>query len=177
MLVIRLQRVGKKKQASFRVVLQDHTWSPKGKAMELLGFYDPLHKHRTFQEERIKFWISKGARPSATVHNLFVDAKLVEGEKVSAWTPKKRKGKEAEKAAAETAGAEPTAESSDDSLDKSSDQAAMKSQEAMKPASTEGALPESQEKTEAEEKTDESADEQEKKEPSETPEVSPTAKA
>lgn len=91
MLVIRLQRVGKKHQASFRIVLQDSKWKPQGKALELLGFYNPVSKEKQFQQERIKFWISKGAQPSPTLHNMFIDAKVIEGEKVKAWKPKKAK--------------------------------------------------------------------------------------
>lgn len=111
MLVIRLQRVGKKNQASFRVVLQEKTWSPKGKAKELLGFYNPVTKEKAFQKERIQYWISKGAQPSPTVHNKFVDEGIVTGAKVKAWQPKKK-----EKPAAEAGKPEeqaPTAETQD----------------------------------------------------------------
>lgn len=91
MLVIRLQRVGKKHQASFRVVLQDRRWKPSGKSLELLGFYNPTSKEKQFQTERIKFWISKGAQPSPTLHNMFVDLKVIEGEKIKVWKVKKSK--------------------------------------------------------------------------------------
>lgn len=102
MLVIRLQRVGKKHQASFKIVLQDRRWKPSGKALELLGFYNPISKEKKFQQERIKYWISKGAQPSPTLHNMLVDAKIIEGEKVKAWKPKKQK--EGAKTSAEKAG-------------------------------------------------------------------------
>lgn len=91
MLVIRLQRVGKKHRASFRIVLQDRRWKPGGKALELLGFYDPHTKEKKFQPERIAHWLKEGAQPSATVHNMFVDADIIKGEKVRAWKPKKPK--------------------------------------------------------------------------------------
>ena len=103
MLVIRLQRVGKKKQAAFRVVLQEHTWSPQGKAKELLGFYNPIQKEKKFHTERVKYWLSKGAQPSPTVHNLMIDAGILTGAKKKAWSPKPKseKKKAAEKAVAE----------------------------------------------------------------------------
>lgn len=91
MLVIRLQRIGKKHQASFRIVLQDSHWKPQGKALELLGFYNPRSKEKNIQTERVKFWIAKGAQPSPTLHNMFVDAGIVTGEKVKTWKPKKGK--------------------------------------------------------------------------------------
>ena len=90
MLAIRLQRVGKKNQASFRVVLQEHSWAPKGKAKEILGFYNPVTKAKAFQKERINYWFTKGAKASPTVHNILVDEGLVEGPKVKAWQPKKK---------------------------------------------------------------------------------------
>ena len=91
MLVIRLQRVGKRNQASFRVVLQERSWTPKGKAKELLGFYNPVTKNKTFQKERIDYWISKGASPSPTIHNMLVDEGILKEAKVKAWQPKKKK--------------------------------------------------------------------------------------
>mgnify|MGYP001562991451 CR=1 FL=1 len=93
MLVIRLQRVGKKNRASFRIVLQDKKWKPQGKALELFGFYDPHSKEKKVQEERVKFWISKGAQVSPTLHNMFVDMNILSGEKVKAWKPKKGSAK------------------------------------------------------------------------------------
>jgi len=86
MLVIRLTRVGKKKQPSFRVVVQDKTKDPWGKAIDIVGQYNPRTKPKTvvFKEERIKYWLEKGAQPSPTVHNLLVDAKIVKVEKTKA---------------------------------------------------------------------------------------------
>ena len=96
MLVIRFQRVGKKHKAAFRIVLQDSRWKPGGKVLELLGFYDPHTKEKKFQAERITHWISKGAQPSSTVHNLFIDGGIITGEKVKAWKAKPGSKKEAE---------------------------------------------------------------------------------
>ncbi len=92
MLVIRLQRVGKKHQASFRIVLQDSRWKPQGKSLELLGFYNPHSKEKQIQAERVKHWLEKGAQPSATLHNMFVDLGIVPGPKVKAGGSKKGKG-------------------------------------------------------------------------------------
>ncbi len=94
MLVIRLQRVGKKHQASFRIVLQDSKWKPQGKVLELFGFYNPHSKEKQIQTERVKFWIAQGAQPSATLHNMFVDLGVITGEKVKTWKPKKGQGGE-----------------------------------------------------------------------------------
>ncbi|MDD5251397.1 MAG: 30S ribosomal protein S16 [Patescibacteria group bacterium] len=95
MLVIRLTRVGKKKQPTYRVVVQDKLRDPWGRALEIVGTYNPRTKPKTikFDEERIKFWLSRGASPSATVNNLLVDAKIAKGPKAKATVGHKKKEK------------------------------------------------------------------------------------
>lgn len=90
MLTIRLQRTGKKKQADFRIVLAEKTFSVSKKHQEILGVYNPHKKAFKVKEERVKYWISQHVQLSPTVHNLFVSHKLIEGQKVKAFnTPKK----------------------------------------------------------------------------------------
>ena len=91
MLAIRLQRIGKKNRPSYRVVVSEKKRDLYGKHNEILGNYDPLSKPKTInlKTDRIKYWISVGAKPSATVHNLLVSNKVIEGKKMRAWTPKK----------------------------------------------------------------------------------------
>lgn len=83
MIVIRLSRVGKRKQPSYRMVVQDKLKDPWGKFFEIVGEYNPRTKPKTLKlkEESIKAWLAKGAMCSPTVHNLLVDAKLIAGEK------------------------------------------------------------------------------------------------
>lgn len=105
MLVIRLTRIGKKNQPSYRVVLTEKTNPVRGKFIEILGSYNPRLKAKALNVEKIKYWISKGAQPSPTVHNLLVSEKVISDKKVKAWQPKKktveaRKAKEAEAAKA-----------------------------------------------------------------------------
>ncbi|NTV22076.1 MAG: 30S ribosomal protein S16 [Candidatus Yonathbacteria bacterium] len=89
MLKIRLQRVGRKHDPSFRVVVSDARYAAKsGKALEVLGTYNARFGTPTFKPERIKEWIGKGAQLSDTVHNLLIDAKIIEGKKINAL-PKK----------------------------------------------------------------------------------------
>lgn len=82
MLKIRLQRVGKKHDPSFRVVLTDSKNSTKsGKFLEILGSYDARKGEPHLEVEKIKHWISKGAQPTETLHNLLVDVKILTGKK------------------------------------------------------------------------------------------------
>ena len=90
MLKIRLQRVGRKHEPRFRLVLTDSKNSTKsGKFLEILGNYD-LNKTEgpAFKEDRIKYWISQGAQPSGTVHNILIDKKIISGNKINVL-PKK----------------------------------------------------------------------------------------
>lgn len=84
MLMIRFQRFGRKNDPAFRVVLTDKRNAPKsGKFLEVLGFKNPKTKEKKLDVERIKYWISKGAKTSATVHNLFISEKIFEGKKIN----------------------------------------------------------------------------------------------
>src|SRR6185369_16853436 len=79
MLTIRLTRKGKKNQPFFRVVVIDKRRSSKGgRAVEEVGYVNPLTKKRSFEKERILYWISKGAQPSPTIHNLLVAEKIID---------------------------------------------------------------------------------------------------
>ena len=91
MLRIRLSRVGKRNKAQFRLTVADGKRSPTGRFVEILGYYNPHSKEKVFKEDRIKYWISKGAKPSSTVHNFLLDAGIIKGEKVKSWSPKKKK--------------------------------------------------------------------------------------
>ncbi len=83
MLSIRLQRVGRKHDPSFRVVLTDSKNGPQsGKFLEVLGSYDARKGTPVLDGDKIKHWISKGAKPSATVHNLMIRTKVAKGEKI-----------------------------------------------------------------------------------------------
>ncbi len=84
MLAIRLQRVGRKNDPSFRVIVTDSKWKPKtGKFLEILGSYDARKGEPVINADRTKHWLSVGAQASGTVHNILVDLKLVEGKKVN----------------------------------------------------------------------------------------------
>lgn len=86
MLKIRLQRVGKKHEPVYRVVVCEHTTGPKSnKNIEILGSYDARDKNETkVNSERVQHWIAKGAQVSGTVNNLLINLGIIKGEKVNA---------------------------------------------------------------------------------------------
>ncbi len=107
MLMIRLQRTGRKHEPTFRVVLTDSKNGPKsGKYLKNLGWYDTRIKNKPEQidTEAIKYWMSKGAKLSLTLHNYLVHNKVITGKKLNALplhTPiKKEVAPEAAKPAA-----------------------------------------------------------------------------
>jgi small subunit ribosomal protein S16 len=110
MLMIRLQRVGRKHEPTFRVVLTDsHNSTKSGRMIEVLGSHDPRHKDMTkLDTDRIKHHISKGAQLSDTMHNMLVEKKVITGKKINVL-PKKtvEKKEEAPVAAAPVAEAAP----------------------------------------------------------------------
>ena len=120
MLAIRLKRVGRTNDPSFRIIVQDHRRSPKRThgVVEYVGSYDARKGEPQVNAERIKYWLSMGAQASDTVHNILVDQKVITAKKVNAMNkktpvkkevPKEELKKEAvvETAASETSSAAP----------------------------------------------------------------------
>ena len=117
MLAIRLKRVGRTNDPSFRIIVQDHRRSPKKTrgVSEYVGFYDARKGTPAINAERVLYWIGQGAQPSDTVHNLLVDAKIIKDKKVNAMNKKTKPVKEvpkeeAKKPTAPAAVAAPVAE-------------------------------------------------------------------
>lgn len=82
MLKMRLQRIGRKNDASFRVIVTDSRRGPKsGKHIDLLGSYNPKMNQVSIDGEKAKEWIGKGVQVSDTVYNLLISQKIIEGKK------------------------------------------------------------------------------------------------
>jgi small subunit ribosomal protein S16 len=94
---IRMKKLGRKHRSYFRIVAIDHHQPRDGRVIEELGSYDPMIKNtddRTrLKPDRIKYWLSVGAKPSERVAVLL----------------KKYLAKAEEQAAAKAEGAEPPA--------------------------------------------------------------------
>lgn len=83
MLALKLSRVGKKKQPSYRIIVVEKSKDPWGTSRDIVGFYNPRTEPKTVKidAERVKYWLGHGAQPTNTVWNILVDAKVVQGEK------------------------------------------------------------------------------------------------
>jgi len=114
MLKIRLQRVGRKHDPSYRIVATNQRTGPKSnKHVAILGQYDSIRKTTTINDaDQIKDMISKGAQVSPRVHNILVTEGVLEGKKINVLpkkTPLVKELTEEEKAAAEEAEAKANA--------------------------------------------------------------------
>lgn len=82
MLVIRMQRTGRKGHAQFRVVVQDSRRTPtSGRIVAALGSYNPHTKETTLDKEKASFYMEHGAQPSERVVRLLT----AQGVKLPSW--------------------------------------------------------------------------------------------
>lgn len=83
MLKIRLQRVGRKHEPTFRLVLTDSKNSTKsGRFAQVLGSYDPRKSNESLDADRIRDLLSKGAGVTASVNNLLIKKGIIRGKKI-----------------------------------------------------------------------------------------------
>ena len=79
---MRLQRIGRKNDPSYRVIVTDSRNAAKrGKNVDLIGSFNPKVGNFQIDGEKAKYWISKGVQVSDTVHNFLVAQKVIEGKK------------------------------------------------------------------------------------------------
>lgn len=80
MLKIRLARVGKKKQPTYRVVIADSRAPRDGAYVEIVGRYNPLTQPDTFEidEDKVRSWLAKGAQPTMRMHKLLARKGILE---------------------------------------------------------------------------------------------------
>lgn len=123
--MMRLQRVGRKNDPSYRIVVTDKRTGPKSnKHVAILGSYNPKMNHTQLDTDAAQAWLAKGVQPSDTVHNILVAQKVLDAKKLNVLPKKspivdeeamKRAEEEAAaKAEAEKAEAEAVAAENDD---------------------------------------------------------------
>jgi small subunit ribosomal protein S16 len=78
MLKIRLKRGGRKKLPSYRIVLVRSQARRDGRAIEELGYYNPMSNELVFNQDRIKVRLSEGAQPTQTVKNFLIKSGVIE---------------------------------------------------------------------------------------------------
>lgn len=82
MLAIKLQRVGKKHQPGYRLVVAESRSKMAAPPVEDLGSYSTVTKQAHLNAERVSYWLGVGAQPTVTVHNLLVKQGVVKSPKI-----------------------------------------------------------------------------------------------
>ena len=93
---IRLRRVGRKKQASYRVVVAEQSAARDGAYIESIGFYNPRRQPAELRLdlERVDYWLGNGAQPSETTAELIRKARKGGDAKVKIYTGEEQPEKE-----------------------------------------------------------------------------------
>jgi small subunit ribosomal protein S16 len=80
-LMIRLARIGARKQPYYRVVVIEKERARNGRALEIVGLYNPRTSPATvdLKRDRIEYWVSKGAQLSDTVSRLLAKSPVPAG--------------------------------------------------------------------------------------------------
>ena len=127
---IRLTRVGATRRPAYRVIAIDSRRSRDGRALEILGFYDPLTDPITVKldDERIANWMARGALPSAAVQRLMkvavagpVPKRKPAPAAAEGAAAKPHRASRTKQPAAETAAAEPAAETTEAAAEAAAD--------------------------------------------------------
>lgn len=84
MVRIKLARVGKNKQGSFRVIVTDRRRDTSGTNLGIVGTYNPRLNPKvvSLDKEKILSWIAKGAQVTDSLHNLFVSEGIISGKRM-----------------------------------------------------------------------------------------------
>jgi len=77
MIKIRLKRFGRKKLASYRIIVIKSSARRDGRPVEEVGFYNPMTKETRLNTQAITKWLSCGAQPTLTVKNMLLKAKII----------------------------------------------------------------------------------------------------
>lgn len=80
MVRIRLRRMGKTKQPSYRVVVADSRAPRDGRFIEVIGHYNPVRQPKVLEikQDRARYWLSVGAQPSDTVTYLLKKVQVLD---------------------------------------------------------------------------------------------------
>ncbi|MEK7169600.1 MAG: 30S ribosomal protein S16 [Patescibacteria group bacterium] len=103
MLAIKLKRIGKKHQGSFRIVVTEKRTKLNGRFTDDLGWVNPATDKFDLDKKRAEYWLKVGAQATPTVHNLLVKAGVVSGKKIAVHKQSKKKAEEAKAAPAAAA--------------------------------------------------------------------------
>jgi small subunit ribosomal protein S16 len=88
MIAIKLQRIGRRHQPSYRLVVAEKRSKLGGEPIEDLGAFHPSSKAFTVKAERVQYWLGVGAQPTTTAHNLLVKNGVIQAPTRAVRMPK-----------------------------------------------------------------------------------------
>jgi small subunit ribosomal protein S16 len=77
MLKLRLKKMGRKRQPSYRLVIMETHNRRDGRAIDEVGYYNPITKESSINSEKIVKWLEDGVKPTDTVKALLKKAKIL----------------------------------------------------------------------------------------------------
>lgn len=140
MLIIRLRRIGKKNNPTYRVVVAEHSYPIDGKFTADLGFYNPHTKKNGLDIKKVSLWLDKGAKPSNTVAKILLNEKL-KHKSVVIHTRNRKPKAELKPAAKNAAEAKPSAVEPENSATLEADNEAQVAEDESPTAATEETAP------------------------------------
>lgn len=95
MVKIRLTRIGKKKQPTYRIVVADSRSPRNGRIIENIGFYNPRVENSSMfvKQDKLSDWMGKGAQPTDSVRRILVKMGIMQPETPTVKTAGKKKDK------------------------------------------------------------------------------------
>ena len=84
MLMMRLQRVGRKNDPAYRIVVTDKRTGVKSdKHVDRIGSYNPKLSTIILDKDKAKQWLANGVQPSVTMHNILVSQGVIDAKKIN----------------------------------------------------------------------------------------------
>lgn len=77
MLKLRLKKIGRKRQPCYRIIIIPNTSRRDGKAIDEVGYYNPITKEVSFNSKKIVEWLKNGVQPTDTVKRILQKAKIL----------------------------------------------------------------------------------------------------
>jgi len=78
MLKLRLKKIGRKRQPSYRLVIMESTTRRDGRPIDEVGYYSTITKQSYFDVPKITKWLQNGVKPTETVSALLKKAKILQ---------------------------------------------------------------------------------------------------
>jgi len=89
MLMMRLQRVGRKNDPAYRIVVTDkRTGVNSDKHVDRIGSYNPKLSTIILDKDKAKEWLANGVQPSVTMHNILVSEGVLDAKKINPLSKK-----------------------------------------------------------------------------------------